>query len=303
MARFPTLIELESSALLVTVLPEVGGKLGQIREKTSGRDVLVPPQRPYRTIPPDGDWLQHDTSGMDDCFPNVAAGLYPEAPWASTRLPDLGEWTHSVWKVTKANARELAMEAAGNSLPYLATKTVGFVDERTLEFSYQVENRGQFPIRYLWSAHPLISVPSEYKLDIAPGDLMFRLFPADGQTRAWPAFNGSSLSTEWIPHGTDLKVFVTGMTEGWCALRLPTHTLRFTFDVRALPVVGLWFNNYGFPAGSDRPFRCIAVEPCTSPSDLLDELEPAAYPTIAAGGIAQWSMQLSISPHGLAEAE
>ena len=290
------MIQIESAALLVTILPEVGGKVGQIRDKSSGRDILVPPQRPYRTIPIDGDWLQHDTSGMDDCFPNVAAGAYPQAPWASAHLPDLGEWTHRIWNVTKAGAREVVIETTGSALPYLATKTVRFADEQTLEFSYRVQNRGQSPIRYLWSAHPLIAVPDEYELEIAPGDLTFRLFPSDGEVRPWPAFKGTSLSSEWIPKGTDLKVFVTGLTQGWCALRLQAYSLRFTFDLRTVPVVGIWFNNHGFPAGSDQPLRCVAVEPCTSPSDLLDELDPGAYPTIAAGGVAQWSMQLSISP-------
>jgi hypothetical protein len=292
------LVEIESSALRVSVLPEVGGKVGQIHDKASGCDILVPPQRPYHTIPIEGDWIMHDTSGMDDCFPNVSAGAYPEAPWTATRLPDLGEWTHRVWNVTKINAGEIVIEATGIALPYYAVKTIHFVDEETLEFSYRVENRGQFPIRYLWSAHPLISVPDTYDLQMPPGDLTFRLFPSDGSVRTWPVFKGASLSNEWIPQGSDLKVFLIGLEEGWCALRLPAHTLRFTFDLHALPVVGIWFNNYGFPAGSDRPFRCIAVEPCTSPSDLLDELDPEAYPRIAPGAMSQWSLRLNISQHG-----
>ncbi len=292
------MVEIESSALLVSILPEVGGKVGQIRDKVSGSDILIPPQRPYRAIPIDGDWLKHDTSGMDDCFPNVSAGEYPEAPWTATHLPDLGEWTHRVWNVTKAGASEIVIETTGSALPYYAVKAIRFVDEQTLEFSYRVENRGQFSIRYLWSAHPLISVPDTYDLQMPPGELRFRLFPTDGTVRRWPIFKGASLTNEWIPQGSDLKVFVTGLEEGWCALRLPAHTLRFIFDLHTLPAVGIWFNNYGFPAESDRPFRCIAVEPCTSPSDLLDELDPAAYPRIAPGAVSQWSLRLNIAQHG-----
>lgn len=290
------MIEIESSALRVTVLPEVGGKIAQIRDKRSGHDLLVPPQRPYHTIPPDGDWLQHDTSGMDDCFPNVAAGLYPQKPWAATHLPDLGEWTHGTWNVASADSTHLVMERAGNALPYFAAKTVHFVDDSTLEFSYRVENRGTAPIRYLWSAHPLIAVPAEYRLELPPGNLQFSLFPSDGEMRPWPAFLGIALSHEWIPRGTNLKVFVTGLEEGWCALRLPAHSLRFTFDPRSVPVLGLWFNNYGFPADGGRPFRCIAIEPCTSASDLLDDLDPSAYPVLAPGEPAQWQLELRISP-------
>ena len=72
------MICIESSQLTVEVLPEVGGKIAQIRDKGSLYEFLIPAQTPYRTIPSDGDWTQCDTSGMDDCFPNVAAGDYPE---------------------------------------------------------------------------------------------------------------------------------------------------------------------------------------------------------------------------------
>jgi hypothetical protein len=296
-------IRLESSALLVDVLPEVGGKIGQIRDKASGCDLLIPPQRPYRTILLDGDWLQHDTSGMDDCFPNVAAGAYPESPWNSASLPDLGEWTHSAWKVKKTRATEIVMEKAGHALPYLAVKTIHFADKQTLEFSYSVENQGQFPLRYLWSAHPLIGVQDAYELLLPQGDLTFEIFPPNGDVYRWPSLGERKISSEWIPHGTTLKIFVMGLSEGWCTLALPVHLLRFTFDLRTLPVLGIWFNNFGFPRESGHPLRCIGVEPCTSPSDLLDNLEPAAYPRIAPGETARWSMQLTILPHESPEAQ
>ena len=83
---------------------------------------------------------------------------------------------------------------------------------------------------------------------------------------------------------------------GWCSLRLPKHQLRFTFDLKTIPSVGIWFNHYAFPAWSDRQFRCIAVEPCTTPSDLLDTLDVGSYPSIPAGDTKTWSMQLNITP-------
>jgi hypothetical protein len=288
------MLQIESSTLVVDVLPEVGGKIGQIRDKPSGREFLVTPRKPYRTIPLDGDWLQYDTSGMDDCFPNIAAGPYPAGPWAATQLPDLGEWTHGSWDVIEAGKSRVVLDRTGKTLPYSVRKAVRFVEPCALEFSYCVQNRGEFPMRYMWSAHPLISVDGPYELRLPAGDLNFRTFPSDGEDHAWPIFASRNLSREWIPRETDLKVFITGFTEGWCELRLWEHTLRFTFEVGATPVVGVWFNNFGFPAGAV-PFRCIAVEPCTSPSDLLDDLPAHAYPSIPAGGSAAWSLGLQIS--------
>jgi hypothetical protein len=290
------LIVIESARLVVEVLPEVGGKIGQITEKGSGRAFLVPPQRPYRTIPAGGDWLKHDTSGMDDCFPNVAAGRHPEAPWNDVQLLDLGEWTHGAWDVSKTASAEIVMRMKGRALPYTATKTIRFVNDETLEFEYRVENHGQAPFRFLWSAHPLIAVEDDFELQLPQGDLDLGVFPPDGAPYHWPMCRGTRLLDEWIPHGTTLKVFISGLGEGWCSLLLPLHTLTFSFDLETVPVVGVWFNNFGFPSRDGRSFRCIAIEPCTSPSDLLDDLAATTYPSIKAGESAEWKMRLRISP-------
>ena len=195
----------------------------------------------------------------------------------------------------EAIENRVVLERMGEALPYFVRKTVRFAEDRVLEFSYRVENRGESPMRYMWSAHPLISVQGPYELKLPPGDLTFRTFPNDGKDHAWPQFESGNLSREWISRGRTLKIFISGLTEGWCELRLPEHTLRFTFDVRVTPIVGVWFNNSGFPAGEAASFRCVAVEPCTSPSDLLDELSAGAYPCIAEGASASWSLGLEIS--------
>lgn len=296
------LLELRSSSLLVNVLPEVGGKVAQIRDLPSGHDLLVPPQRPYRTVPLDGDWLQHDTSGMDDCFPNVAQGFYPQSPWTSICLPDLGEWTHGAWDVAEAESTTIVLERSGSALPYFAQKTIHLIGERTLEFAYVVENRGESALRYLWSAHPLVHTPDSFQLELPPGPVNYRTFPPDGVVYHWPDFHGVDLSRQWIERGTNLKIFLTGLAEGWCALHLPAHTLRFTFDLESVPILGLWLNNHGFPSGEET-FRCIALEPCTSASDLLDDLVPSAYPVILPGERAHWTLRLEILSRDLPHAE
>ena len=299
------MLRIQSSSLQVDVLPEVGGKVGQIRDRPSGRELLIAPQKPYRTIPPDGEWIEYDTSGMDDCFPNIGAGPYPADPSGALQLRDLGEWTHGCWDVVEAAADHVVLERPGHALPYFARKTVRFAGERTVEFAYFVENRGTSALRYMWAAHPLIAVEGPFEVKLPPGDLTFRTFPTDGKEHVWPQFDSVDLSHEWIQRGKDLKVFVSGLTEGWCELRLPEHILRFTFDLSMTPVVGVWFNHFGFPAGDSTPFRCVAVEPCTSSSDVLDELPESAYSRIEPGGSAAWSLRLEIgtaSPGRLADA-
>ena len=70
-------MKLESPKLSIEILPEVGGKISQIALKPEGKQLLIPSQRPYVTIPPSGSWMDYDMSGIDDCFPTIASGVYP----------------------------------------------------------------------------------------------------------------------------------------------------------------------------------------------------------------------------------
>jgi hypothetical protein len=289
---------IKSSCLEVEILPEVGGKIGHIRDRASGYELLIAPQKPYRTIPEDGNWTEYDTSGMDDCFPNIAAGPYPFEPWTGTQLPDIGHWSHGIWDVCDAGDSQVTLERRVAILPHRARKSIRFLDATTVELSYRVENCGDSSFGYMWAAHPLISAGSEFGLTLPSGDLSFRTFPSDEQVHSWPLYGSTDLSREWIPRGNDLKIFVTGMREGWCELELPSHTLRLTFDLAVTPVLGIWFNHFGFPQESPRPFRCVAVEPCTSPSDLLSDLRADEYRTIEPGAVHQWSIQLELRARG-----
>jgi hypothetical protein len=244
-------------------------------------------------VPHQGDWLQFDTSGMDDCFPTVAACAYPDAPWIGTPLPDLGEWTHGEWQISSHSEREALLARSGILLPYTASKAVRFIGEETLELAYQVENHGLAPLRYLWSVHPLLAAGDAFELVLPPGPLEITSFPASTRG-SWPRWNGIDLSRQWITAGTTLKIFLTGLREGWCLLKFPEYSLRFHFDPKELPVLGIWFNHFGFPRHSSQPFRCIAVEPCTSATDLLDLPAPANYPSIAVGAAAHWKMRLEL---------
>jgi hypothetical protein len=60
---------IRSAALSVEIVPEVGGKITQIHDQRTGHRLLVPPQKPLRSIPLEASWLDYDTGGMDDCFP------------------------------------------------------------------------------------------------------------------------------------------------------------------------------------------------------------------------------------------
>ena len=284
---------LENAWLRVEVLPCVGGKVAQILDFCSGKKLLVPPQKRYATIPLGAFWTDYDISGMDDCFPNVALCPYPARPWVGTPLPDHGEWVYGAWDVEKATKREIHMRRVGTSLLYGARKTI-LLSGNTLEFKYEVQNAADAPLIYLWAAHPMLVVDeSGYVLTLPRETLSFRTFPGGAQGK-WPFFESLDLSREWIPPGQTLKLFIENLTEPWCELRVADCVLTFAFDLVTTPKLGIWFNHFGFPEPSRKPLRCIAIEPCTSASDRLDDLTPQNYPKIAAGKAVSWSMTMKV---------
>ena len=195
----------------------------------------------------------------------------------------------------RSRVPKLYSSGTAKSCPISRGKHISFAGGHKLELFYRLENRGALSFRYMWSAHPLISVGAGFELILPPANPVFRTFPFDNESYIWPDFGDIHLSRSWVPEGTNLKIFVTGLSEGWCGLRQPRATLRCTLDLSVTPILGLWFNNLGFPAPPEKPFRCTAVEPCTSASDLLDELPPDAYPPIDPGAATQWSLALQIS--------
>ncbi len=293
-------MRLESSKLRIEVLPEVGGKISQIALKPDEKQLLIPPQRPYATIPPGGSWMDGDMSGMDDCFPIIASGVYPCDPWKGTEFRPLGEWVYGRWEVIPpAKEDRIQMRRRGERIPYVAYKTVSFPSDDTLRLDYKVENQAASSVRYIWALHPLIHVGEAFRLNLPAGEKKFRVYPSGSagqpEFRAWPNHGSVDLSREWIPKGKTLKIFVAGIKEGWCDLVLDSCTIRFHYDTAKQPLLGIWFNNLGFPPGSKSPFRCIAVEPCSAASDELDELESDCYPTIPAHGAVSWSVELRIA--------
>lgn len=280
-------MKIHSTVMEVEVLPEVGGKIAQIRDLRDGRNWLIPPQRPLRTLESGTRWMDYDTSGMDDCWPNIEACTYPGPPWKGAPLPQLGDWAYGTWEVTDHSPAHVTLRRDGEILPYRALKTIRVAESR-VEVQYRLGNVGRAPFQYMWAAHPLIAAGPAFRLTVAPGEVRFVTFPPDGRVYTWPDYGSIDLSKEWIPPGKTLKIFLTGLSQGWCGLDTLNGRVEFTFDLTGAPVLGLWFNHRGFPAG-DHAFQCIAVEPCTATTDVL---EAGTDRVLVPGHSVEWSVQL-----------
>lgn len=284
---------LKSPHLEITLLPGIGGKGRQIIDRKTGDPLLVSPAKPYQPIPLDRLWTDYDTSGMDDCFPNIEPGSYPFPGLKGQQLFQMGEWVYGEWNVNHAGEESVVLERKGIRFDYLARKTYRLTESDTLEIQYEVQSFMDVPFRFLWSAHPLFEVEDEFELRMPNDGIHFKVFPGPGEYHPWPAYNSTDLSRQWIPRGLTLKTFLIGLKEGQCRLKLPNRTISVTFGLKTTPVLGVWFNNFGFPK-TGNPFRCIAIEPATTASDSLDQLAAGAYPLIEPHQSSRWWLKIRI---------
>lgn len=285
---------LRSSRLEVTLLPEIGGKVRQIVDRETVDPLLVSPTKPYQQIPSGNQWTDYDISGMDDCFPNIEPGSYPFPDLRGEQLFQMGEWVYGAWDVSHDGDETIVLERKGIRFDYLARKTYRLLDSDTLEVQYEVQSFMDSPFRYLWSAHPLFAVKDEFELQLPNDGIHFKVFPGPGEYQPWPTYNSTDLSRQWIPRGRTLKTFLSGLKNGQCRLKLPDRTITITFDIAAMPFLGVWYNNFGFPKAGN-PFRCIAIEPCTTPTDSLAQLEASAYSLLEPRQSCRWWLRLRVT--------
>jgi hypothetical protein len=253
-------IQLDTGALGLTLIPELGGKISSLRDLRSGREWLWRhPRMPYRRVPHGAIYTARaDTGGWDECFPSVAACAYPSPPWQGAAVQDHGE----LWSQTAAiRLDELADRVAiharwhGIALPYTFERTIHLAaGTARARFEYTVTNTSDDELHFIWSAHPLIAIepgmrlrlPGEarfYGVHFTPGGAVERSrglsFPLTVPARAGAA----DLAALPDPSAAvALKLWSEPLGAGWAALRAADGELAMRWDAARLPQVSVWLN-------------------------------------------------------------
>jgi galactose mutarotase-like enzyme len=300
------ILSLENAELKVQVRPGHGAKLTSILDKRTGREWLLPSQAPgggYGAPVYGDDFSRFDTSGFDECFPNVAEGA---GPGGEPRFPDHGEVWSRPWESRVEDGR-ITTSIEGRAWPYLLTRTAS-LERESLVLDYTLENRASRPFRHLWSAHPLLQVTPGMRL-LLPGspreafvngtsDAALGVY---GDRRPWPEpVPGLDLSTvQDRSAGVAAKLFLPDVPVGSCGIQDPStgEALTFHWSPAEIPHLGLWLCYGGWP-GDGRPGHLtVALEPCTGmPDGLQEAVELGRCPELPAGARRTWSLRLRSHP-------
>ena len=153
---------LANGHIQVCVVPELGGKIISIYHLQTQREWLWSnPYLPTQAVVYGASFIEkYDTGGLDECFPAVAGGAYPDAPWDGVLIPDHGELWCQPWEVeiAEASAKKiiLSMVCYGVRFPYRFQRTLTMSAERpALTLEYQVSNLTPFAMPFVWSIHPI----------------------------------------------------------------------------------------------------------------------------------------------------
>lgn len=299
---------LENSALRVTILPSLGGKIASIQLMPDGEELLQQPLQPYAARTRYMSFDASDASGWDECLPSVAACEVQTATGVA-QIPDHGDFWQVAWRVVAQSGNELTISADGFSLPLRFIRTLR-LDGTRLHIAYTVENLSGEAVEYVWSAHPLFAVeegdrivlPDSVREVMVEGSAQNRL-GEPGTRLAWPhvALQNQEIidltMAGKITDGVGDKLFTAAPHEGWCAIERKRlqRRVELRFDARELPYLGLWICYGGWPERNTNRQQCVALEPCTAEGDSLAmAAEQGRARRLAPAAEDRWSLELNV---------
>ncbi len=295
--------------LALTVVPELGGKIAVQEDRRRGvswlwRNPYLPWRRPF----PGASYVAaFDLGGWDECFPSVAPGVYPAAPWDGMPLPDHGELWSQPWAMEAQIEGERLLvrgRVEGHILPYRFERLLMMeADRPSVHLRYRVENRSEHTLYFLWAAHPLFPLEPGTRL-LLPGPATGRVAAAVGFSPAAMAFEWPRLPAEggWVDlQGPDpaggwaVKVFLQPAA-AWARLVRPEGAwweVRWQGPVTHL---GLWINAGGWSGAGTPPYRNLALEPgIGAPDDLTAAMqECGSFGVLPPLREAEWSLTVTV---------
>ncbi len=307
---------LSNDWLSLTIVPYLGGKLMSLYDRKHQLEWLWtnPLLTHLRPLAGEHSTEQFELGGWDECFPAVAGGAYPLPPWTELAIPEYGDlWSHD-WKkaVLESSPARIGIRTSteGENLPYTFERIVAIrATEAAVYFHYRLCNESRVPMPFVWSSHPLLRVEPGMRilLPVSTQVWVDHALPAGtmdaGTQGLWPrlAVKQRVRDLSVVPaaaEGWAAKLYTVNLAEGWVALEYPStgRTLRFDFDLKQIPTVGLWLNYGGWGGREMRPCYHLGLMPCVGGADNLgNAIKRGNTGILPPAGEKSWDLTVTIS--------
>lgn len=297
---------LENETLSISVLPELGGKMTKIVNKSTGTQFLKKLQSGEGELkqPSMGfDFKPPYAFGFDECFPTVAPSHYLFNERV-IQWPDHGElWTQE-WEYEQ-DETHIVLKATGINLLYEFQKEITLKGNE-IEISYRLKNNSYRSFDYIWSAHPLLEIDEEDELLLPEKIDEVSVYYSSKEKQAkeikakWPFMNGDETGLSIVQARNSnlaMKLFAENMKTGKAGLYRKKHdeTILFGFDTKKTPHLGLWLCYGGWPENAETGSYTVALEPSTASVDKLSEaIDKGQSRSIEPGEVYSWDMSVKI---------
>ncbi len=280
------LIHLSNSDLAASILPEIGAKIYDLIDKSTGQNFLwhnprIPPQR-YAV---EANFDNHWCGGWDDAFPTCESCTHQ-----GEFYPNLGELRSVNWQAHSSHGKsEVHLTAAGPTNPVRAEKHIA-LEGRSLQMQYSLRNEGHAPIDFIWGTHPAFAIEPGCRLHIpSHSALVSQANPArfgqPNQHYTWPILETPEgridMSVVPEPGNHNAGHYVLNLKAGWYALEFPHREsgVLVEFPIDVCPHLWLWLSYGGW-----RGHYLAAIEPWTSvPVTLSDAVSAGTHRVLAPG--------------------
>lgn len=271
-------ISIESSHLIVTIIPESGGKIQSIYNKVLNKEHLI--QSPYDLFKKsayDSNFADGDLSGFDEVFPSIEQCFYPIEPWKGINIPDHGEVWSLPWDC-EIQGESIVLSVEGVRFPYTLERRIDFIRDNVFRITYQADNRSNFDFSFIWAPHILLQCEEDTEIILPPSvkTVMSTCSVENklgkfGTMHAWPitTIEGEEYHIAKIypkyPGKCEKYYAMEKVEEGWCALFNPStgSAVGLSYPIDKVPYLGIW-------EGIMNNKYVTAMEPCTGALDYLD---------------------------------
>lgn len=296
-------IVLRNDFIELEVSPELGGKISRLCDRRSGRDWLWKnPHLPMRPPQYGESYVENiDSGGWDEIFPSVSpskAGGFD--------IPDHGDLVGLSWEVIEQSDKMLFLGCDTRFANCRFERRISMEGER-VTFEYILSNRSDKTVPWLWCAHPLIALEAGMRLSL-PLNTPMSLKGGVGvvpEEFAWPLLERNDLpSLDRIPDPEApgfrpfaAKIFSEANVLSDFSLFTPDQAsvLRFAWNWRDTPFLGLWLNCRGWSGCGSAPYFNLGIEPATAPwDDLADAIADGSARFLAPGDVRQWSFEIRL---------
>jgi galactose mutarotase-like enzyme len=284
---------LENGRLRVVVLPELGGKVWQVTDLRTGRDLLWQnPRLTARPVPFGSSYDDQFFGGWDELFPNDLAEEIAGEPY-----PDHGELWAAPWQwhIEEQGPEQvrvtLSLATAISACRITKTLTLAAGEPR-LRLSWRIENESGQELPYLWKQHVAVPVTEPATLSMGARSMYVEGFGnpragGEGSRYEWPHLvDDAGESHDMRPTlPPDSRVaefqYATELDDGWCAVTYADGSgIGLAFDDQVFR--SCWtFASYG----GWRAHEVLVLEPCTGyPVSVNDGIAADTHQVLPAGG-------------------